>query len=70
MAQIEQKLARDEIDRLEAEKKVRSRINVGEQYEQVSKKRFDELAAQKQKEVEERKKIEESLRQATENEAK
>jgi len=70
LAQIEQKLARDEIDRLEAEKKVRSRINVGEQYEQVSKKRFDELAAQKQKEVEERKKIEESLRQATENEAK
>jgi len=70
LAQIEQKLARDEIDRLEAEKKVRSRVNVGEQYEQVSKKRFDELAAQKQKEVEERKKIEESLRQATENEAK
>jgi hypothetical protein len=47
LAQVEARLAKDEIDRRDYNQRVQSKINAGDQYEAQNKKRFDDVIAQK-----------------------
>jgi hypothetical protein len=48
LAQVEARLAKDELERREYNQRVQSKINAGEQFEAQNKKRFDDVVAQKQ----------------------
>lgn len=70
LAQIERKLISDELDKRSYDKQVKAKINAGDQYEMVNRRRFDDDANNKQKDVQERRKIEESIMAANEADAK
>lgn len=46
------------------------RVNVGHQFEAQNKRKYDEINTQKMREVEERRKIEDSIKNANEQDAK
>ena len=69
LAEVEAKLARDEIERRDYNQRVQSKINAGQQFEAQNQRRFDDVVAQKQVDKEDRRKIEQSIRDANDKDA-
>lgn len=60
----------DELDRRTRHETLKNRINAGQQFENQSKRKYDEIEMAKLREVEERRLIEAQIRVANEAEAK